>query len=112
MLIIRIYCTFATIIKHMSKKEKERFEISEMFMAKADKNRCFFGCIKRLKDENGNPFVFSRIKMKNGLLCANADDQKILGKNLDEMCVMILDKGLHNDRVVAKEIFDTDFFLN
>ncbi|MGD0756696.1 MAG: hypothetical protein ABR927_16725 [Bacteroidales bacterium] len=45
----------------MSKKEKERFEISEMFMAKADKNRCFFGCIKRLKDDNCNPFVFSRM---------------------------------------------------
>ena len=55
MLIIRIYCTFATIIKHMSKKEKDRFEISEMFMAKADKNRCFFGCIKRLRDDNGIP---------------------------------------------------------
>ena len=80
------------LLLSLSKKEKDRFEISEMFMAKADKNRCFFGCIKRLKDENGNPFVFCRIKMKDGLLCASANDQKILYKNLDEMCVMIMIK--------------------
>lgn len=71
----------------MSKKEKKRFESSEMFVAKADKNRCFFGCIKKLKDDDCNPFVFSRILMPdNGLLCASAYDQKILGKNLDEIC--------------------------
>lgn len=96
----------------MDKDKKNKFEITEMFMAKTSPDNCFFGCIKRLKDKNGNSFVFSRIKMKNGLLCANADDQKILGENLDEMCVMILDKGLHNDRGVTKEIFGTDFFLN
>jgi hypothetical protein len=96
----------------MSKKEKERFEISEMFMAKADVNRCFFGIIKRGKDEDGNSYVFSRIKMQDVLLCASANDQKVLGKNLDEICVMILDKGLHYDHGVIKEIFGTDFFLN
>jgi len=96
----------------MSKKENNKFEINEMFMAKADVNRCFCGIIKRGKDDNGNPFVFSRIKMQDGLLCASANDQKILGKNLDEMCVMILDKGLHNDHGVTKEIFGTDLFSN
>jgi hypothetical protein len=52
----------------MSKKEK--FEITEMFMVRADKERCFFGCIKRLKDDNGNQFVFNRIVMPDGLICA------------------------------------------
>jgi hypothetical protein len=96
----------------MDKEKKNKFEITEMFMAKTSPDNCFFGCIKRLKDENGNPFVFSRIKMNDGLLCASANDQKILGKNLDEMCVMILDKGLHNDAGVKTKIFETDFFLN
>jgi hypothetical protein len=96
----------------MSKKEKDTFEICEMFMGKADVHRCFFGIIKRLTDNAGNPYVFSRIVVNDSLLCARAPEQKELGRNLDEMCVMILDKGLHDDHGVTKEIFGTDFFLN
>jgi hypothetical protein len=106
-------CTFAPITKYMSKKEKERFEISEMFMAKATSNRCFFGIIKRGNDHDGNPVVFSKIVMPNdGYICAQSDDQKTLGKNLDEMCIMILDRGLHNDCGKTTKIFGSDFFLN
>jgi hypothetical protein len=97
----------------MSKKEKERFEITEMFMAKADCNRCFFGIIKRWIDHDGNPVVFSKIVISDdGYICAQAKDQKTLGKNLDKMCVMILDRGLHNDAGKSIEIFDSEFFLN
>jgi len=96
----------------MSKKEKDRFEINEFFMAKADEDRYFTGIIKRLTDNFGNPYVFSRIKMQDGLLCASANDQKVLGKNLDEMCVHILDKNLHDNSGVTTKIFDADFFLN
>jgi hypothetical protein len=96
----------------MSKKENNEFEINEMFMAKADVKRCFFGIIKRGKDEDGNSYVFSRIKMQDGLLCASANDQKVLGKNLDEICIMILDKNLHDNAGAKTKIFETDFFLN
>jgi len=50
--------------------------------------------------------------MQDGLLCASANDQKILGKNLDEICIMILDKNLHDNAGVKTKIFETDFFLN
>jgi hypothetical protein len=96
----------------MSKKGKDRFDICELFMAKADKYRCFTGIIKRLKDAEGNPFVFSRIVVNDGLLCASASEQKELGINLDKMCVEILDKKLHGDSGITTEIFATDFFLN
>ena len=96
----------------MSKKEKDRFEICEMFMGKADVHRCFFGIIKRLTDNAGNPYVFSRIVVNDSLLCASAPEQKELGRNLDEMCVMILDKGLHDDAGVSTEIFGGRYFLN
>ena len=39
----------------MSKIEKNRLRITEMFMAKADQRRCFFGIIKRFEDHHGNP---------------------------------------------------------
>jgi hypothetical protein len=96
----------------MDNKSKDRFEITELFMAMAHKDRCFTGIIKRLKDVEGNPFVFSRIVMPDGLICAREADQKELGKNLDEMCVMICDKGLHDSAGVTIEILGAKYFLN
>lgn len=97
----------------MSKKEKDRFEICEMFCAKADRDRVFFGIIKRFEDHLGNHQVFSKILMPDdGYICSQANDQKELGKNLDEMCVLILDKGIHSDAGVTTKIFETEFFMN
>jgi hypothetical protein len=96
----------------MDKKSNDRFEITELFMAMADKDRCFTGIIKRLKDADGNPLVFSKIVVNDGLLCASAPEQIELGKNLDEICIMILDKGLHSDIGVTSIVFESKFFLN
>ena len=96
----------------MENTKDDKFQITEMFMAMADKNRCFTGIIKRWKDINENPVVFGRILMPDGLLCAQAPEQKQLGNNLDEIAIMILDMGLHSHLGVTTKIFDTDFFLN
>ena len=96
----------------MDKKKKEKLEITEMFGAQPDKDRFFTGCIKRLRDRNGNPFVFSRIVMPDGLLCASAEEQQELSNNLDKMCKMVLDGKLHNDAGAKATIFGTYFYLN
>ena len=97
----------------MNKKGKDRYELTEMFIAKADKDRCFFGIIKRWNDLDGKPLVFSKIVMKNnGFIYAQAVDQKRLSKNLNEICIMILDMGLHDDAGVSTEILGKDLFLN
>lgn len=99
----------------MSKKEKEnqeRIQISEMFMCQADHERCFYGIIQRGTDEFGNDFVFSRIAMPDGLIQAKADNQRELGKNLDQMCVMVLDMGLHNSAGAYVKSFGFILFLN
>jgi hypothetical protein len=75
-----------------------KVEITEMFVAKADKDRVYFGCIKRSRNEKDEMNLFSRIAMPDGgVLCANETDQKVLAKNLNSMAVMILDKNLHDD---------------
>jgi len=97
----------------MSKKGKDRFELAEMFMAKASKDRCFFGIIKRWKDNKGTTYVASKIVMpNNGYIVAQEHDQRTLGTILDEMCVMVLDGGLHHNSGVATEIFGSKFYLN
>lgn len=99
----------------MSKVEednKDRFEIHEMFMAQADHERCFYGIIKRSKDAQGDPHLFSRIIINDGIVQACASDQKVLSKMLDEMCKMVLDMGLHNDVGEKIKILEDDYFLN
>jgi hypothetical protein len=96
----------------MDKKRKEKFEITELFGAQPDKDRLFTGCIKRLNDNAGNPFVFSRIVMPDGLLCASAPTQDELSSKLDEMCKMNVDEGLHSDSGISTEVFGNKYFLN
>jgi hypothetical protein len=97
----------------MSKEKKQKVEVTEMFVAKACKNLVFWGILTRTTDENGNPILFSRILMDDdGLLCAQASDQKELANNLNTMARMICFEQLHEDRGVTKEIFGTDLFLN
>jgi len=48
----------------------------------------------------------------DGLLCAQASDQKTLAKILNSMSRMIIFERLHEDQGVTKEIFGSDFFLN
>lgn len=89
-----------------------KVEITEMFMAQADHDRCFYGIIKRDKDDTGNPYVFSRITINDGFIEARAPEQRELGKNLDQLCIMILDMGLHNDEGVYINILNEKLFLN
>jgi hypothetical protein len=40
------------------------------------------------------------------------EDQWELGDMLDEMVLLVLDKGLHSNAGISLKIYDTDFFLN
>jgi hypothetical protein len=99
----------------MNKKVKEKqleVEITEMFCAQIDNNRMYSDCIKRLRDTEGNQFVFSRIVIPNGLLCASASEKQELGDNPDKMATHIVYGNLHSDAGVSTEIFGTKYFLN
>jgi hypothetical protein len=96
----------------MDKKSKDKFEITEMFCVQIDGNRMYTGCIKQLKNASGNQFVFYRIDMPNGLLCARETEQIALGKNLDIMAKDIVDGNLHDAAGVSTEIFGSKLFLN
>jgi hypothetical protein len=96
-------------------KKEMKIQITEIFMAKAGKtgwDRCFHGTIKREKDENGNPVVYSKIKVNDGYIYAKAEDQWVLGEMLDDMVLMILDYDLHKSKGITTPIAGTPFFLN
>jgi len=105
-------------------KSKIKVELTELFMAKADWQRCFFGTIKRDTDENSIPVLSSKIRVKNDsfdetIYARVSDSQKSgeelqdqLGEQLDEMVMMILDCGLTKMPAKTEVIEDTKFFLN
>jgi hypothetical protein len=84
--------------KNIMRKNPQKVDFVRMFMAQADHDRCFYGTLKEDKDVNGNSSFFSRITINDGILMASAEDRKTLSKILNEMCIMYLDKGLHNDK--------------
>jgi hypothetical protein len=75
--------------------DKDQFEISELFMAQADRDRRFFGTIKRETDSDGTSIVRGKIMVNNGFVCAMAACQDVLGERLDEMVLMVLDYDIH-----------------
>lgn len=98
--------------KSLNKDKNDRIVVAEMFMAKADKYRCFFGVIKRWKDDKGTLYVASKIVMPDGFIWAQATDQKTLGSNLDQICMLRLDHNIHIETEKTAKIFGELFFLN
>ena len=99
----------------MNKKKDLKIQLAEIFMAKAGRNgwdRCFHGTIKRGHDMNGNPVVYSKIKVKDGYIYAMASDQWKLGEMLDEMVIMVLDNGIHTHAGEFVTISNMKYFLN
>jgi hypothetical protein len=98
-------------------KKEIKVEITELFMAKAGLgnkgfDRCFHGTIRRERDAEGNPVVYGKIKVNDGYIYAKAENQWILGDKLDQMIIMILDNGLHQDSGKTSTIAETPFFFS
>lgn len=121
----------------MENNKKIKVEITEIFMAKAGLgmkgfDRCFHGSIKREKDENGNPVVRGEIVMHDGYhydnvemewvrnekvnvtgqIYAMAEDQWKLGNKLDELVILVVDKGLHNNKGIFIECANSKIYMN
>jgi len=95
----------------MSKK-KERFELTELFLVKADWDRTFMGTIKREKDEDGRPIIRGAVMVNEGHIYSMAGILEKLGEYMDAICVMKLDRGLHDKVGVFSAICKTKYFLN
>jgi len=92
------------------KNKDKQIEITEMFMAEAG-DKCFYGIIKRSIDANGNPHLFSRIVINDGIVQACASNQKVLSRMLDEICLLYLN-GLHSDAGFYIEIYGNKSYIN
>jgi hypothetical protein len=92
-----------------------KIQLAEIFMAKAGRHgwdRCFHGTIRRKIDEDGSPIVIGKIKVLNGFILAQANDQWELGEMLDEIVLMVLDNRIHADNGKFVAIGNIKYFLN
>lgn len=71
-----------------------RIEITELFLAKADWNRTYVGTITRDKFDDGSMIVHGTIPVEKNIIIATANNDKELGKKLDELVVLILDHDI------------------
>jgi hypothetical protein len=100
------------LIKINAMKKKPTLVMTELFLVKADWNRTFMGAIVREKTEDGKDFVRGSVIINEGLIWGTAETEEELAKNLDEITIMKLDKGLHNCPGHRELIGGRAFFLN
>ena len=96
-------------------KKKEEFELTELFLIKAGKtdwDRTFIGSIKRETNDEGEPLVRMKVVVEEGMIVGMARNQDEIGANLDDVCLMKLDFGLHSKDGPKSTIFDSDFYHN
>lgn len=91
-------------------EKKIKIELTELFMAKADWDRCYYGTIKREMQDNVS-IVRGKIKVNDGYIYSMATDQKKLGEMLDDLVKFILDFDLHKEGVTTT-ICGTTSYLN
>ena len=94
------------------KKKKIEIKLTELFMAQADKHRCFYGTIKRENDALGNPVVYGKIKVNDGYIYAKAGNQDELGSKLDSLVILVLDYDIHKSQGVTTSIWGELLNLN
>jgi hypothetical protein len=97
----------------MAKKIRE-LEITELILVKTGSNwgRTFMGTIKRETDENGNANCRGEVIAEEGKIWSVGQTEKKLGDNLDMICEMKLNMGLHTYSGVTTIICETESNLN
>lgn len=88
--------------------------ITELFLVKSgnDFTRTFIGEIQREADVDGSPLLIGKVTVEEGYICGMASCQEYLMKNMDSICKLKLDGGLHSHTGLITKIFGTDFYLN
>jgi hypothetical protein len=96
----------------MEKKKQSDIIITELFLVKSGWHRSFLGEIVRETTSDGKEFVRGSVIINEGRAWSIGNSQSDLAKNLDDICLMKLDMGLHSFVGVTTQISDEDFFLN
>ena len=96
----------------MAKKKLPDLQITELYLVKADWHRTFMAQIVRDKTTDGQDIIRGSVVIDEGKVWSMADTEDELGDNLDDICIMKLDYGLHEKGGVNIQISGIYFYLN
>jgi hypothetical protein len=100
------------IVNMDKKKIPSSIEITELFLVKAGWHRSYIGEIIREITADGKEFVRGSVIINEGKAWSTGNSQEELANNLDSICTLKLDHGLHNNAGNTSIIFNKLFFLN
>jgi len=98
--------------KKKKKKENSRFEITELFMAMADRERTYIGTMQRDKIDDTLTVIRGKVKVEGNMVYVKGNSVEEMWQAADEMVILNLDYDLHRTSGPRSEIFENDFFLN
>ncbi len=96
----------------MAKKNLPPLQIIELFLVKSNWRKPFVGEIKREKTKNGSEICRGTVVVNEGRIWSIGESQDELGNNLDALCELKLDYGLHEDAGIFIKISGFEYFLN
>ena len=93
-------------------KSKDKFNLVELFLVAADVHRTFVATRLEKEHDNGEKFYAAIVKVHEGEIVSASEDETTIEKNLDIMCILKLDYGLHKEEGKSSVIFHCDCFHN
>ena len=91
---------------------KDKFQLVELFLVAADIHRTFPATMLTRHDENNQEFFIGTVIIHEGEVIGRAKSQTELERNMDDICKMKLDYGLHSAEGASSEILSTRFIHN
>ncbi len=91
---------------------KEKFQLVELFLVAADIYRTFPATMLRKQDDNDQEFYVGAVIINEGEVIGRAETQAELERNMDDICKLKLDYGLHSIEGASSEILSTNYSHN
>ena len=91
---------------------KDKFHLVELFLVAADIRRTFPATMLTRHDDNDQEFYVGAAIINEGEVIGRAKSQAELERNMDDICKMKLDCGLHTTSGILSEILLTKFIHN
>ena len=92
--------------------KKDRYQLTELFLVAADIHRTFPATMLTRHDDNDQEFYVGAVIINEGEVIGRAKSQAELERNMDDICKMKLDYGLHATSGIYSEILLTSYFHN
>ena len=92
--------------------KKDRLQLVELILVAADIKRTFVATRLERQHDNGEKFYTAVVKVHEGEIISASESESGVENNLDIMCVLKLDFGLHETKAISSVIFHYDYFHN